>query len=229
MARMQSHEEFSKTCLEEQKVPKGLRVKVRCNALLAGKTDVAQRFKETAATAENQFTTHVVTHCDKTQGLLMQEIREVERALDDHLQHATPEEREHHEEMVVNTKAAVVREEERLKSQKERKLLALRKESEERQAKAPRGRGNRGRGGNNNRRGRGGRGSGRGRDRGDIPDIQAITEAVLEAIGGQRSEGRRPKPTHSDRQTDRGYQPTRTRDGRVHPYHNRRGGADFRN
>ena len=38
MARIQSHEEFNKTChLQEQKVPKGLRVKVCYNALLAKK------------------------------------------------------------------------------------------------------------------------------------------------------------------------------------------------
>ncbi len=45
--RVSSHQEFIEACMVNRKVPRGLQVKVQCNALLADLSDVRSKFQHT--------------------------------------------------------------------------------------------------------------------------------------------------------------------------------------
>jgi len=211
IVRVKSHLDFCKECHRMNKVPKGLKVNVRCNALLADYSNVRQKFDQTKATAEHGFRDNLEEHYEVTLDRLQGEIRDVERAAEAALERATQEERAEHMERMTTMETAVGKEEKELEDTKRRKLTALTTTNSE-QRERPRGTyANRSRGGRPNRK--------RGRDR----QTDEIVQAVLQVLEQRRSEGQ-PQPPLNDRETRARYQPPVTGRGRARG----RGRRDFR-
>ncbi len=91
---MNSHQEFTEECLHKDLTPRGLRVKVRCNALLPTYSNVRDKFRETGELAERDFKSNLWNHYTTTRSKLTSELAEVEEAMTTAL--ATPQEKDTH-------------------------------------------------------------------------------------------------------------------------------------
>ena len=60
--KMHSHLDFIERCKEKSNVPKGLQVKIQCNALLADLSNIGHRFKEIRHKAEEDFIEALLEH-----------------------------------------------------------------------------------------------------------------------------------------------------------------------
>ena len=66
IVKMHSHLYFIEKCKEKSAVPKGLQVKIQCNALLADLTNIGHRFKEIKHRAEEDFVEALTEHYELT-------------------------------------------------------------------------------------------------------------------------------------------------------------------
>ena len=121
IARVRSHLNFLQQCQEQQKTPKGLRVNVRCNALLADYTNVKEQFKTTKETAEGEFTTSLKEHYELIIEQLEQDLKELEATMTKELEKVDEEKRREHEDLLKKTTDNITKHEERLKERKKQK------------------------------------------------------------------------------------------------------------
>jgi len=213
--RVCSHLDFCKHCKDADKIPKGLRVNVQCNALLADYTNVKDKFKQTKTTAEHDFRDSLHDHYEETKQQLERDIKEVEDAIQTTLQRATQAERDEHHRWMDSTKQAWEREETSLQEAKRKKLDNLTRTSGSGTSNGRRGRGNLTRRPPRNQ-------GNQSRNQSRNLDKDSIVEAVLEVLGQRQSEGQHP-PSRSDRETSSWRQHQATRRGRA-PHRNRRRG-----
>ena len=103
---MHSHQEFTDECATSNLTPRGLRVKVRCNALLPTYSNVRETFKSTSELAERGFKANLTSHY-RTK--LEKELAEIERSMSTTLTQATPQEKQTRKELQKTTKEPLKR------------------------------------------------------------------------------------------------------------------------
>ena len=135
LTKVDSHRQFLADCLQNDRIPKGLQVGTKCNALLADYTDVQQRFKETTNRTQRELTSLLVDHYEQTYLRLSREKAEIQEAMDARLPQVSPEQRERHTVMMTKTLDNVMREREKLTERKKRKLSNLEEPNPQRQKK----------------------------------------------------------------------------------------------
>ena len=123
--RVCSHLDFIARCIAEQKVPKGLTVNVRCNALLAEMTIIEDRFKDTKHESEYMFSESLRLHYQHVKTELEKDLAALEKDMQDESTKATEEERELHQEMMDKTKVNIEKQQGRLEETKKRNFLDL--------------------------------------------------------------------------------------------------------
>ncbi len=120
-----SHLDFITACTEESKTPNGLKIRVKCNALLKDLTAVEAKFKDTKQLAEAQFTESLKEHYIQTQEKLSQKIVKIEHNITLELENSTQEEAKTHEDMMKKTVDNIKKQQQRLNETKKRKLEEL--------------------------------------------------------------------------------------------------------
>ena len=121
LIKVNSHIEFMRACIDQEKTPKGLQVNVRCNALLADLTMIRESFMETKLEAEYIFSENLHLHYKKVQGKLENEMVTLKRGMEDELKNANAYEKKIHKEMMEKTNDNVQRQEKQLQERKKRK------------------------------------------------------------------------------------------------------------
>ncbi len=142
LARVSSHAD---ECSQEGITPKGLRVNVKCNALLPDYSNVRQRFKQTSTQAEGEFKTSLEVHYSTAKDRLEREVEELKETLTTVLSTASTSEREEHSQMMATTDNNISKEMEKLRETKVKKMEFLQNPDRARPQNRGRGRG-RGRG-----------------------------------------------------------------------------------
>ncbi len=120
-----SHLDFISACSEKSKTPNGLKVRVKCNALLKDLTTVEAKFNDTKYTAEAQFTEALREHYIQAKEQLSREIVKIERNITLELENSTQEEAKSHEDMMKKTVDNIKKQQQRLEDTKKRKLEGL--------------------------------------------------------------------------------------------------------
>ena len=135
LMKMKSHLEFINTCKEKAKVPKGLRIKTQCNALLADFTNVGHRFEDIKHRAEREFAEALIEHYELTTEKLEFEksilVASMNRACRDCTDKQTVE---NHQTLLKKTEDNLAKHQTALEEKKLKKLEAL----DEPQPKKPR-------------------------------------------------------------------------------------------
>ena len=127
LARVQSHLKFANECLTHNVTPKGLKVNVSCQAMLRDYTNVAVRFQQTLQKAEHDYSNHLLSHYKGTRDQLLVQLAQVEEAIEQALETATPDEKTEHDDLIKSSLENVEKEMERLKENKLKKLDLLKK------------------------------------------------------------------------------------------------------
>ena len=78
LTKVDSHRQFLTDCLQNDRIPKGLQVGTKCNALLSDYTDVQQKFKETTNRTQRELTSLLVDHYEQTFLRLSREKAEIQ-------------------------------------------------------------------------------------------------------------------------------------------------------
>lgn len=120
-----SHLQFISSCMTNGKIPKGLQIKVKCNALLKDHTKVNEKFENTKHRAEKDFTESLNDHYLATKYKLSEDIARLEALMDTELQEASPLEKETHNEMMIKTVENIQKQQLKLEERKKRKLEGL--------------------------------------------------------------------------------------------------------
>ncbi len=123
--KTQSHLEFLKECDQKHNIPKGLQVNVRCNALLADRTDVRERFKGYKDQAEHGYKQALLLHYAKLESQLKKDLETVMKEMEETTRIASRQERDQHLEMLCKTNENILKEKEELLERKKRKLQYL--------------------------------------------------------------------------------------------------------
>ncbi len=125
ITRATSHLNFLQQCEEQQKTPKGLRVNVKCNALLADYTNVKDQFKTTKDNAEEEFKDYLKEHYDLLTVKLNEDLEMIEANMKSQLEKASPEAKKEHQDLMKKTSDNIAKHEERLQSRKKHKYDLL--------------------------------------------------------------------------------------------------------
>ena len=123
---MHSHLEFIQKCREKASAPKGLRIKVKCNALLADFTDIGHRFKEIKNQAEEDFMEALIQHYELTTSRLETEKSLLISEMDKLCQNChDTQTAEAHQSLLEKTQENILKLRERLEEKKNKKLESL--------------------------------------------------------------------------------------------------------
>ena len=123
LMRVNSHLDFIRECQQKQLTPKGLRVNVKCNALLKDLTDVGHRFKETTACAEKQYLEALVAHYQTATTKLEEEKQSIEALMEDTCQRTRDKKTaDTHRELLRKTLDNMDKKEKALDTKKKRKM-----------------------------------------------------------------------------------------------------------
>ncbi len=122
ITRATSHLNFIQLCEEGGSVPKGLRVNVNCNALLAEYTQVKENFASTKETAEKDFLCHLKAHYNKVLEKLEVNLKDLQEKMEEKVRLVNDEEKKIHAELLEKTKENIAKHKERLLEQKRKKL-----------------------------------------------------------------------------------------------------------
>lgn len=131
--RIESHLQFIDTCLQDGRVPRGLRVNVSCNALLADLTRVREKFRETKDVAEKGFSHSLKDHYLELKEKLTRDLIKLDEEMELEMRRASLEEREEHRKMMEKTKENVNKLEKNVQETKKRKLELLKNPQDKRQ------------------------------------------------------------------------------------------------
>ncbi len=132
MDKARSHLEFIRACMGNKKIPKGLQVRVQCNALMSDLTDVKTKFQCTRGMAEKEFTESLEEHYVKLLTQLERELVDVEFHMTRELRNASEEDRKSHEIMMAKTRENIEKLEKTLEDTKKRKMEMLNQPPEKR-------------------------------------------------------------------------------------------------
>ena len=126
LVKMHSHLEFIQKCREKASAPKGLRIKVKCNALLADFTDIGHRFKEIKNQAEEDFMEALIQHYELTTSRLETEKSLLISEMDKLCQNChDTQTAEAHQSLLEKTQENILKLRERLEEKKNKKLESL--------------------------------------------------------------------------------------------------------
>ncbi len=125
ITRVNSHLTFIDQCIREDKVPKGLRINVRCNALLSDYTNVKDQFKSTKEMAEFEFSEALKNHYKKVKTKLEENLKTLEATMTKELEKAEDNEKKEHLELMKKTEENIEKHEERLRTRKTQKMEHL--------------------------------------------------------------------------------------------------------
>ncbi len=125
MARVKSHLSFLQECQGQNRIPKGLRVNVKCNALLADYTTVKEQFKSTKETAEGEFTESLKEHYELVKANLTTELKKLESDMERGLSKINDEAKKEHLDLMKKTTDNITKHEERLQNRKKLKYEHL--------------------------------------------------------------------------------------------------------
>jgi len=123
--RAKSHLEFIRTCMGNKRIPRGLQVKVQCNALLSDLTDVKSKFQCTRGMAEKEFIQALEEHYVKLLAQLERELIDVECNMALELRNAPENDRKSHETMMEKTRENIEKLGRTLEDTKKRKMEML--------------------------------------------------------------------------------------------------------
>lgn len=124
LARVKSHLRFVRACASRGSTPKGLRINVRCHALLADLTNIREAFASTGKSAEKDLVGHLIDHYEETSTLLEAEVRGQELAMTQHLR-LLPQDSDaarKHRELYTKTLDNIRQQEDKMERGKQRKL-----------------------------------------------------------------------------------------------------------
>ena len=122
IARVSSHLAFISKCENEEKIPKGLQVNVKCNALLADLSNIKQEFATTKGTAEHDFSSSLLGHYRIVKGKLESELKTLEETIAAKLENVDPGTRKTHEDLMTKTVENITKHQQRLEERKKRKM-----------------------------------------------------------------------------------------------------------
>ena len=126
LAKVNSHLEFVKHCQLKKLTPRGLRVNIKCNALLADLTNVAHRFQETTTEAETQYLDALNEHYSTTTTKLETEKGDIETAMEDICRKSKNKRTvDQHKELLSKTQTNIEAKEKALETRKKRKLETM--------------------------------------------------------------------------------------------------------
>ena len=126
LSKMKSHLDFIEKCKEKSTVPKGLRVKVQCNALLADFTNVGHQFQEIKQQAESDFAEALIQHYHITTSKLESEKQDLIISMDRLCKDCSdPQMVSKHQELLKKTEDNVNRFQKTLEDRKKKKLETL--------------------------------------------------------------------------------------------------------
>ncbi len=123
--RAVSHLDFIKECNRIHSTPKGLRVNVKCHALLPHYSNVITRFQNNKERAEEGFTTALLEHYQSTSSQLEEKIVETEGAIALSLDDAEDEVKTDHLVKMETTKLNIDKEIKKEEEKKKRKIDTL--------------------------------------------------------------------------------------------------------
>jgi len=123
--RARSHLDFIRACMGNRKIPRGLQVKVQCNALLSELTDVKTKFECTRGMAEKEFIEALEDHYVKLLAQLERDLVDVEFHMAIEVRNASEEDRSSHELMMTKTRENIEKLDRTLEETKKRKMEML--------------------------------------------------------------------------------------------------------
>ncbi len=123
--RAHSHLDFIQGCMDKEKVPRGLQVNVKCNALMADLTPIKEQFKETTKTAEKSYSTSLRGHYVAARNVLKNQVHDLEDQMKRELERASKEEKEMHTALMMKTKENLEKHQKTLEERKRKKLESL--------------------------------------------------------------------------------------------------------
>ena len=99
LEKTKAHLDYAIACQAERQIPKGLRINVRCCALMANLTDVQTQFDRNTNRAQENYVGHLRAHYEALAEQLGQKRSLVTSTMDTLLTQATPQEKHAHQEM----------------------------------------------------------------------------------------------------------------------------------
>jgi len=103
LVKAKAHQDFITACKNNHQTPKGLRVNVKCSALLVDLSDVKEKFIQTTNQAQNSYVDHLETHYDTVVDQLKQKEDLLKSTMETLKTQATAEELEIHAGMMKKT------------------------------------------------------------------------------------------------------------------------------
>ncbi len=125
LARVTSHLAFIETCMGKEKTPKGVRVNVYCNAVLADLTNVKTKFVETKEKAEHSYVEALRSHYRTAKVKLTKDLEAVEKEIRSTVRQASLEEVQEHKAMMDKTMENLDKLEKTLEDRKKQKVESL--------------------------------------------------------------------------------------------------------
>lgn len=136
--RARSHLDFIRACMGNHKVPKGLQVKVQCNALLSDLTDVKTKFQHTKGMAEKEYTEALESHYVQLIAKLESELLEIEFHMAREVREASDQDKRIHDQMMDKTRENIEKLGRTLDETKKRKMEMLTNPPPEKRARETR-------------------------------------------------------------------------------------------
>ena len=122
LIKAKAHLGFISSCKSQEKMPRGLKINVKCSAFLADHTNILDQFTKTTSAAEKDYVSdldrhykRVVTELTQKQALLVNTMKTVETQ-------ASTEEKEAHQSMLLKTNSNVQKLSSDIEKKKKRKL-----------------------------------------------------------------------------------------------------------
>jgi len=125
LVKAKAHQDFITACKNNHQTPKGLRVNVKCSALLADLSDVKEKFIQTTNQAQNSYVDHLETHYDTVVDQLKQKEDLLKSTMETLKTQATAEELETHAGMMKKTTDNIHSLYSNLQKKKKRKLETI--------------------------------------------------------------------------------------------------------
>jgi hypothetical protein len=122
LAKATAHLDFVSSCKEREQTPKGLKVNVRCSALMADLTDVKEKFNHTTTLAEGSYVDHLKTHYEEVTTQLQEKKNLISNTMATLQGQATTHENQTHQDMLTKTDGNIRRLSLDLSNKKKRKL-----------------------------------------------------------------------------------------------------------
>ena len=124
LLKVQAHLDFASACQTQQRTPKGLKINVKCSALLENLTNVKQKFDTTTKAAEADYVSHLKTHNEAVVEQLSAKQSIIHNTMETLQSQASMDERKAHHEMMEKTSANLAKLGDNLAKSKKRIISA---------------------------------------------------------------------------------------------------------